>query len=134
MASEGSVFQRADGKWCAKWKDAQGKWRYLYASTKTEVRRKLRQALKDRDESISPNKMAVGTFLEPWLEDMLDVISKRTWVEHESIVWLHLNPTIRTKKLSLLAPDDIRGLYRSKVRFGSKPSRVRRIHVTLRRH
>ena len=45
MASEGSVFQRADGKWCAKWKDAQGKWRYLYASTKTEVRRKLRQAL-----------------------------------------------------------------------------------------
>lgn|SRR5215212_444402 len=91
-------------------------------------------SFKDRDEGISPNKMAVGTFLESWLEDMLDVISKRTWVEHESIVWLHLNLTIGTRKLSLLAPDDIRGLYRSKVRFGLKPSRVRRIHLTLRRH
>lgn len=133
MVSEGSVFQRADKKWCGKYKDAHGKWRYLYGKTKPEVRRKLRQALKDRDEGISPNKMTLGAFLESWLEDMRDVVSKRTWVEHESIVRLHLNPTIATKKLYLLAPNDIRRLYRSKLRSGLKPSRVRRIHVTLRR-
>jgi hypothetical protein len=28
--SEGTVFQRSDGRWCAKWKDARGDWKYLY--------------------------------------------------------------------------------------------------------
>jgi hypothetical protein len=52
--SEGSVFVRADGRTCAKYTDAKGKTRYLYAKTKPEVRRKLRQALRDRDEGIIP--------------------------------------------------------------------------------
>jgi hypothetical protein len=38
MASEGSVFQRADKKWCGKWKDADGKWRYLYRKSKAEAK------------------------------------------------------------------------------------------------
>jgi hypothetical protein len=33
--SEGSVFQRKGGKWCAKYEDATGRWRYAYRSTKT---------------------------------------------------------------------------------------------------
>jgi hypothetical protein len=28
--SEGSVFQRTDGRWVAKYRDASDKWRYLY--------------------------------------------------------------------------------------------------------
>jgi uncharacterized protein YcgL (UPF0745 family) len=46
--SEGSVFVRGDGRVCAVYKDAKGQTRYLYAKTKTEVRRKLRQALSQR--------------------------------------------------------------------------------------
>src|SRR5829696_8446546 len=46
--SEGSVFVRgSDGRACATYKDARGKTRYLYAKTKPEVRRKLRQALRE---------------------------------------------------------------------------------------
>jgi integrase len=134
VSGEGSVYQRADGRWVAKYKDIRGTWRYIYRKSKAEAKKALRQALKDRDDGYLPaSKMTVGTFLDSWLVDMRDVVSKRTWVEHESIVRLHLNPTIGTKKLSQLAPDDIRGLYGSKVRSGLKPSRVRRIHVTLRR-
>jgi hypothetical protein len=40
--SEGSVFQRSDGRWVAKYKDAQGKWRYLYRKSKTEAKQALR--------------------------------------------------------------------------------------------
>ena len=52
--SEGSVFRRKDGKWCAKWKDASGKWRYLYRKSKAEAKQALREALKDRDDNIIP--------------------------------------------------------------------------------
>ena len=58
--SEGSDFVHGDRRACAVYKDAKDKTRYLYARTKTEVRRKLRQALKDRDEGIvPPSKMIV---------------------------------------------------------------------------
>ena len=52
--SEGTVFQRSDGRWCAKYKDARGSWRYLYRKSKGEARKALRVALKDRDEGIIP--------------------------------------------------------------------------------
>ncbi len=58
--SEGTVFQRSDGRWCAKYKDARGRWRYLYRKSKGEARKALRAALKDRDEGITPPCQADG--------------------------------------------------------------------------
>jgi integrase len=126
--SEGSVFVRGDGRVCGKYTDANGKTRYLYGKNKTEVSRKLRQALKDRDEGITPGdgKVTVAAFLELWLEDMKDVVSRRTWLNHESMVRLHINPAIGTKKLAKLFPKDVHGMYRSS-------GLSRRVHVTLNR-
>ena len=67
--SDGSVFQRSDGRWVAKYKDAKGTWRYIYRKSKGEARKALRQALKNRDESISSNKMIAAAHLDSWLED-----------------------------------------------------------------
>ena len=40
---EGSIYQRKDGRWVAKYRDeAMAKPQYLYGSTEAEVRRKLR--------------------------------------------------------------------------------------------
>ena len=131
--SEGSVFQRADGRWAAKYRDASGKWRYLYRKSKGEARKALRQALKDRDEGVSPTSVTVGAFLDSWLVDMQDAVSYRTWLNHEGIVRLHLKPTIGAKRLAKLTPKDVHGLYRVKLADGLSPGRVRRIHVTLSR-
>jgi len=67
--SEGSVFVRGDGRCCAKYTDARGKTKYLYGKSNPEVRKKLRQALKDRDEGITPGdgKVTVAAFLDLWL-------------------------------------------------------------------
>ncbi len=51
---EGSVYRRKDGRWCAKWKDASGAWRYRYRKSKAEAKAALREALKDRDDNIVP--------------------------------------------------------------------------------
>jgi integrase len=131
--SEGSVFQRADGRWAAKYKDAEGTWRYVYRKSKAEAKRALRQALKDRDEGISPNKMTVAAYLGSWLKDARDVVSYRTWLNHECIVRLHLNPTIGAKMLARLSPRDVHSLYRAKLAEGLSRGRVRHVHVALNR-
>jgi hypothetical protein len=100
--SEGSVLvPGSDGRACAVYKDAKGNTRYLYAETKTEVRRKLRQALKDRDEGlIPPSKMTVANLLDEWLEDMGGDVSHETWLNREGFVRLHLKPELGTKRNS----------------------------------
>jgi integrase len=105
----------------------------VYCKSKGEARKALRQALKDRDEGVSPTTITVGAFLDSWLEDMRDAVSHRTWLNHEGIVRLHLKPTIGAKRLAKLTPKDVHGLYRIKLADGLSPGRVRRIHVTLSR-
>jgi integrase len=131
--SEGSVFKRADGRWVAKYRDANGKWRYLYRKSKGEARKALRQALKDRDDGISPNKLTVAAYLLSWLGEVRDVVSYRTWLNYECIVRLHLNPTIGAKKLARLSPKDVHSLHRAKLKEGLSRGRVRKVHVTLNR-
>ena len=110
--SEGTVFQRSDGRWCAKYKDARGSWRYLYRKSKGEARKALRAALKDRDEGIiPPTKITVGALLDEWLEDIRHDVSHRTWLTREGIVRLHIKPHIGTTKLAKLGAEDVRRLY-----------------------
>ena len=131
--SEGSVFQRADGRWVAKYKDARGTWRYIYRKSKGEAKQALRAALRDRDEGISPNKVTVAVFLDEWLESVKDAVSYRTWLNHECIVRLHLKTEIGTARLVKLTPKGIHDLYKSKLAEGLSRGRVRKIHVTLNR-
>jgi hypothetical protein len=110
--SEGSVFQRTDGRWCAKYEDATGTRRYLYRKSKMEARKALRQALKDRDEGIiSPSRMSVTGLLDEWLQDIRQDVSRRTWLTREGIVRLHIKPHIGTTKLAKLGAEDVRRLY-----------------------
>jgi integrase len=130
--SEGTGFQRSDGRWCPKYKDIRGRWRYLYRKSKGEAKKALRAALKDRDEGIiPPSKLTVSKLLDEWLEDIRDDVSRRTWMTREGFVRNHIKPAIGTKKLSTLTADDARRLYRQGSRQGLASSSVRRIHEIL---
>lgn len=62
---EERVSKRKDGKWCGKYKDASGKWKYLYSSSKSEDKAALRAALQDRDAGVVPaSKMTMAMLLE----------------------------------------------------------------------
>jgi hypothetical protein len=109
--SEGSVFQRKDGRYCAKYEDATGKTRYLYRKSKSAAKAALREALKDRDEGIVPEtKKTVAALLGEWLEGTRDTVSRRTWVGRECMVRVHLKPSIGNKRLAKLTPDDIHAI------------------------
>jgi hypothetical protein len=110
------VFQRADGRWCAKWRDAHGNWRYLYRKGRREAKQALKAALKDRDEGITPaSKITVAALLKEWLEDTNDTVSYRTRVNHWGTVRLHPEPAIGSKRLARLTPKDVHDLHQSAV-------------------
>jgi integrase len=130
--SEETVFQRSDGRLCAKYKDTCGKWRYLYRKSKVEAKKALRQTLKDRDEGMTPpSRMTVGIYLDQWLEDMHATVSRRTWMSREGFVRNHIKPALGKTKLARLTADDVRKRYKKKLAEGLASSSVRRIHELL---
>ncbi len=44
MSTEGSVYQRKDGRWVAQYRDAKDKVRYVYRKTKAEAKKALTAA------------------------------------------------------------------------------------------
>ena len=134
MASEGSVFQRADKKWCGKWKDADGKWRYLYRRTKVEAKQALRAALKDRDDNIVPaDKLTLNDALDQWLDGMKDNVSIRTWTNRESLVRTQIKThAVASRRLCKLAPKHLQSFYRDKVNAGLSSGTVGLIHAAIK--
>jgi integrase len=130
--SEGTVFERSDGRWCAKWKDANGKWRYLYRKTKGEAKQALRDALQDRDDNIVPaDKLTLNDAMDQWLEGMQDTVSRRTYVNRESLVRIHIKPhAVGSKSLCKLTPEHLRSFYREKLQSLS-PGTVGRLHDAI---
>ncbi len=129
--SEGSVFQRKDGKWCGKYKGNDGKWKYLYRKTRGEAKQSLREALRDREAGITTTDQTVNDALESWLEDIQDEVSRRTWLNRESLYRCHIKShAIGTKKLKAITPDDIRNFYKDKTKTLAD-STVKRLHTML---
>lgn len=62
---------------------------------------------------------------------MRDTVRQRTYERYESIVRVHIKPTLGRIKLKTLAPAHVRGLYREKLGAGLSPRTVQYIHVTL---
>lgn len=133
MVSEGSIYQRKDGRWCAQYRDAKDKTRYLYRKTKAEVKKALREALKDRDDGFVPaDRLTVGLYIDECMEERRNTVSGRTWGVQESIIRCRVKPHIGDKRLCKLSPSDVRGLYRRLIKDGLTPSTVGHVHVILK--
>src|SRR5438128_398379 len=69
---EGSIYQRADGRWCAGIFDpVTQRRRYLYGATYEEAHHKLTKAKTDRQEGVplAGKLLRVRPFLVTWLDD-----------------------------------------------------------------
>jgi integrase len=133
MATEGSVYQRKDGRWVAQYRDAKDKVRYIYRKSKGEARKALREALKDRDDGFIPaNKLTVGIFVDGWMAERKNTVSGRTWRVQESMLRNRVKPHIGDLRLCRLSPADVRAMYRSLLSAGLTPSTVGNVHVILK--
>src|SRR5438105_8141210 len=92
---EGTVYQRADGKWCAAVSLERGKRKVLYGRTRKEVADKLNDALRDvkRGLPLPSARLSTAKYLTDWLENTVKPGRRvGTYVLYESNVRNHLLP------------------------------------------
>jgi integrase len=135
--NEGSISRRKDGRWMGRYTihTAEGpKQRAVYGRTRAEAAEKLTRAMADRDGGIvyDAGKLVLGEYLDRWLADSVrGTVRQRTYERYESLVRVHISPTLGRIKLKNLTPAHVRSLNREKLDSELAPRTVQYIHRTL---
>jgi len=136
---EGGVSRRKDGSWMARYTvqtSAGRKRKVIYAKSQAEARRKLTEAIADRDRGLNYDSegLTVGEYLARWLEDSVrGSVKITTHASYDALVRLHICPTVGGTKLAALTAAHVQTLYRRKLDEGLAPKTVKYIHTTLHR-
>ena len=111
-------------------------WRWIYAQTRDEAGRRLREALTARDAGtvvVDPSQ-TLATFLAAWLEATKPSLRARSWERYEEHVRLYLTPTLgRLRLAGDIRPEHVQRLYAGLLAKGLSPSTVPRVHAALHR-
>lgn len=136
---EGGVTRRKDGSWMARYTvqtPAGRKRKVIYAKTHEEARKKLTEALAERDKGLvyDSGNVTLAEYLEHCLEDSVrGSVKVTTHAGYERVARLHVCPTLGATKLAALTPAHLQTLYRAKLDDGLAPKSVKYIHTTLHR-
>ncbi len=121
----------------ARYTDANGKRRTVYAKSKGEVRTKLTEALADRDKGLTydGDTVSLREHLDNWLETSVKgSVKPITYEGYERMCRVHIKPSnIGKVKLSKLTPGHLQRFYQEKLNAGLAPASVRYMHATLHR-
>jgi hypothetical protein len=138
--NEGSIFQRADGRWCAAvdlgWESGKRRRKYIYAETRQEVAEALTKVLRDQQQGlpVATERQSVGEFLSRWLaESVRPSVRPLTFDIYEQHVSLYLSPALGRTKLSKLTASDVQRFLNRQLKRGLAPRTVQLSLVTLRR-
>ncbi len=139
-AGEGSVFERADGRWCAQldlgWLDGRRVRKYIYGATAQEVQDALLKARTDRAAGLPVvvERQTVAQFLQDWLENSVKPsVRPLTHEQYRQHVKLYLAPLLGGHQLAKLAPQHVRAFIKRKLEDGLSPRTVQLSLVILRR-
>lgn len=116
---EGSIDIRSDGMARGRI-TVNGKTQYVYAKTKTEVRRKLKE-LQDQIEKgtfVFDKKVTVEQWANVWLSNLRG--NQETYSSYETKIRLHVIPAIGNKRLTELKPVMINQFYNRMMEKGYK--------------
>lgn len=130
---EGSIYQRKDGRWVAKYRDeSMSKPHYLYGKTETEVKRKLRELKRDAARGVAECKKALfGDYVEKWLYTFkMTSVERSSFDKYESVYHLHIRPELGCIQLGSIRSADIQKLINRKSRTYSY-SVVKKIRLLL---
>ncbi|HEX6351080.1 MAG TPA: site-specific integrase [Candidatus Dormibacteraeota bacterium] len=135
---EGTIGRRADGRWEARyvWYEAgRRRRRVIYGQTREGVARRLRDALKQREDGVVPadGRLTLADFLKVWLDGARPALSARSWERYEEHVRLYIAPSLGRLKLTEVTPAHVQRLYGELLKRGLSPSTVRRTHAAFHR-
>ncbi len=113
---EGSICQRADGRWVARVTLPDGGRKAHYGKTAKEACEKLKQAQSELEQGIvlrKSGRLTVGQFLDDWLGWLKasEAVKARTWESYESICRVRVPAEVRMILLAKLQLADLQNLY-----------------------
>ncbi len=132
---EGSIYRRADGRWCAAVRLEGGGRRVFYGRTRREAADKLHAAMEARlrGASLATAGLTTAMFLERWLKQSVSPkVRPKTYDGYESLVRLHIVPALGAIPLEKLGPQDVQVLLNRKVVEGLAPKTVLYMRGVLR--
>ena len=137
---EGSVYQLADGRWCAAislGRDAKGrrKRRRVFAATQAKALARLR-ALQNQAAAgglVDPTKMTLGDLLDRWLSTTVKTsLKENTYQSYEITCRVHIKPRfLGGMLLAKIRPDHVQALYAELAREEISPRTIKNVHLVL---
>jgi len=108
--------------------------RYVSGKDRDEVRRKLTEAMANRDKGLIFNdeKLIVSEYLHRWLSDSVrGTVRESTYSRDHYLVTNHINPTLGQLRLKTLNALHLQSLYRDRLDSGLSGSTVQKVHHVL---
>jgi integrase len=131
---EGTIKERADGRWEAKLSLPGGKRKSFYGKTRKEAQAALKSALRQLDEGIdlgTPSQ-TLAAFLEDWLAVSEARVRPKTLRTYQDLLRLHVIPTLGGTRLDRLMPAQVAALLRERQAAGLSPKTIGHIRGALR--
>jgi integrase len=136
--SEGSIYQRGDGRWCAVvhigYEGGHRRRRAFYGKTRQEAIYKLQAARRSLADSLPlpSQRRTVGDFLETWLDNAAMKVRPRTLQRYREIVRLQLIPSLGRIPLVKLTPEHVDQMMKAALATGASPCTVSHQRAVLR--
>lgn len=129
---EGSIYKRADGRWCASVSVELGKRKSYYGATRQEVAQKMNAALKARQDGLPlpAEQQTVREYLEYWVETIKPSVRPRTYEAYDLNV-RRVVPIIGKIRLARLSPTAIQSCYAKLLDGGLSKRSVEQAHTVL---
>ena len=129
---EGGLSKRSDGRWQGIYVGSDQKRHYVYGATRKAASERLALALREIELGVfvaGPGQ-SVRQFLEAWLADAASRLRPRTVERYESLIRLHVIPTLGGVTLRRLSPQHLSTLYADLLTRQS-PASVAQLHAVL---
>lgn len=137
--SEGSIYQRKDGRWVATlhvgYCDGKRQRKSIYGQTRDEVQKELNRLLRAQQVGlpVESGRLTVADWLSKWLETQKPPTKQpKTYTQYEYHVRTQLIPAFGSRPIVKLQPQDVREFMQRKAEAGFSPKSIRHFRATLR--
>ena len=136
---EGTIVQRADGRWMARvdlgWQDGRRRRKTYYGRTRADVARKLTKGLRLVQQgatTFGDERQTIEQFLTRWIDSIRSFVRAKTHHSYAQLVRLHLVPGLGHLRLARLQPEHVEAFLDRKREAGLSPRTCQYLRAVLR--
>jgi len=134
---DGSVYQRADGKWVgsleAGWRDGRRRRRTVTGDTRARVVQRMRALRAEVDAGVLAENITVEKWITYWLDEVCVELKPSTLYNYRSYVRTWAVPVLGKLELRKVKPEHIRRLHATMEKAGKSPATIRQMHAIVAR-